>query len=227
VTQGPPCDLSVVVPVYGCAGCLERLWTRVADSLTTSGIAFEAILVNDCSPDDSASILARLARSDPRISVITHTLNQGQHAAIGHGIERATGRWIAILDCDLEDPPELLPEMLARAMAGAPILIGRRRSHHQAAWRRMATRLFFALLRMRHRNLGRGSHSVFSVISRDVAQRYLQHEARSVTYLPVLANLNVPLASFDYDRAPRGCGESAYSLARLIRHGWDVLARRR
>jgi dolichol-phosphate mannosyltransferase len=195
----------------------------VVDSLTAGGIAFELILVNDCSPDDADSVLARLAGQDARVNVVTNTTNQGQHAAISRGIERAVGQWIAVMDCDLQDPPELLPEMLARARAGAPIVIGRRRAHQQRAWRRMATVLFGVLLRVRHHGLGGGSYSVFSVVSRDAAERYLQRHARSVTYLPILADLGMPLASVDYDRAPRTCGESAYSAARLVRHAWDVL----
>ena len=107
-------ELSVVVPVYRCGHCLDDLYRRATDALATQMSEHELVFVNDASPDDSARILARLSEHDPRITVVSMPRNAGQHAAIAAGIARARGQWVAVMDGDLQDPPEILPQFAGR-----------------------------------------------------------------------------------------------------------------
>lgn len=216
-------ELSVVIPVYRCAACLPPLHARLTDTLNRAGISFEVLFVDDASPDNAAEVLHRLASENPSVLVVTHEVNQGQHAAIAEGMQRAGGRFAAVLDCDLQDPPELLPEMLRRARGGAPIVVGRRRSHGRRGWRRVATSVFGVLARRRLRSQLVGTHSVFSVLSRHAIDGYLMHPDRRTMYLPVLESLRLPIESIDYDRAERRVGRSGYRAAGLVRRAWRLL----
>jgi len=223
----PAVELSVVVPVYGCAACLDELHARITATLEPRGSTYEIILVDDASRDDAAGVLTQMSAGDPRVVVVSLPLNRGQHAAIAEGLARAKGRWAAVMDCDLQDPPELLPRMLLLADHGADIVVGRRGAHSQVWWRRLATSAFGVLVRHRHGGSLVGTHSVFSVVSRRAVDSYLRRDERMVMYLPVLEALGLPIASVDYDRASRAAGQSAYGALGLARRAARVLVTRR
>lgn len=130
------------------------------------------------------------------------------------------------MDGDLQDPPETLPQFFAVARQGTEIVVGKRRPHGQPMWRRLAGRAFFAVVRARHGSRLAGTHSVFSLLSRRAVGRYLRREERFVAYLPVLEALGLPIASVEYDRAPRAAGVSSYSFRRLLTRAWRVLKTR-
>src|SRR5262245_59331462 len=101
-------ELSLVVPVHRCAACLDELWTRATTVLDRIVASYEIVFVDDASPDDATGVLGRLAAADPHIVVVSLDRNCGQHAAIAVGLARARGAWAAVMDADLEDPPEVL-----------------------------------------------------------------------------------------------------------------------
>src|SRR3954447_17555599 len=106
-------ELSVVIPVYGCEGCLNVLQARLRDALDRATSDWEVIYVDDRSPDDSWERLKSLAGDDPRVRVYRLSRNFGQHAAITAGLAESRGRWVAVMDCDLQDPPEHVPRLHA------------------------------------------------------------------------------------------------------------------
>ena len=110
--------LSVVVPVYMGERFLEELYTRirqVAESLTGE---WELILVNDSSPDGSWRGIAELAGRDARVIGLNLSRNFGQHYAITAGLSAASGDWVVVMDCDLQDMPEEIPVLYAKAQEG-------------------------------------------------------------------------------------------------------------
>src|SRR3954447_2565389 len=108
-------ELSVVIPVYGCAGCLVTLHDRLHASLDEAVADWEVVYVDDASPDGSWETLEELALTDDRVRALRLSRNFGQHAAITAGLAESRGRWTAVMDCDLQDPPEALPKMLETA----------------------------------------------------------------------------------------------------------------
>ena len=214
------------MPVYGCAPCLEELWFRTTSMLDRDTIPFEIVFVDDASLDDAATILAILANRDSRVKVVSLDRNQGQLAAIAIGLSHATGQWVAIMDGDLQDPPEALSRFLVVARQGKDIVVGRPRSPQQRLWRRVASRIFLLLVRLRHGSRLVRTHGVFSVLSRRAVIGYLRRDERSLAYLPVIEVLGFPIVSVDYDRAPRATGVSSYSLGRLSRRAWRLLKAR-
>jgi polyisoprenyl-phosphate glycosyltransferase len=216
-------EISVVVPVYKCAECLRHLHRRLAAALAQVPGEHEILLVDDRSPDDSWGILRELAEEDHSIRLVRLSRNFGQHAAITAGIEVARGRWIVVMDCDLQDPPEDIPRLYARAQEGAEIVYARRTGRRGPWFRRMASRMYFRLL---NASLGTDfdpDYGNFTIISRKVRDAFLRFRDKDRHYLMILRWLGFDHASIDVAHAERYAGESAYTLGTLIKFALDGL----
>jgi polyisoprenyl-phosphate glycosyltransferase len=119
-------ELSVVVPVYNCDGCLRALHERLTETIRGLGVTYELVFVDDRSTDESWRSIVELASRDPALKAVRLSRNFGQHAAITAGLAAAEGRWTVVMDCDLQDPPELVPALYERAQAGAEMVLARR-----------------------------------------------------------------------------------------------------
>jgi glycosyltransferase involved in cell wall biosynthesis len=139
--------LSVVAPLFNEEQTVAEFHRRVTEAL--SEIPFELILVDDGSSDATASVLAGLAADDKRTRVISLSRNFGHQAAITAGLDHARGDAAVTMDGDLQDPPELIPEMLGRWRAGADVVSGVRE------WRSGETRVKLATARWFYRLFGR------------------------------------------------------------------------
>ena len=103
--------ISVVIPVYKAEGCLEELYRRLRAALEPISADFEIILVEDCGGDRSWEMIAALARADQRVKGIQFSRNFGQHCGITAGLDRCSGEWVVVMDCDLQDQPEEIPRL--------------------------------------------------------------------------------------------------------------------
>jgi glycosyltransferase involved in cell wall biosynthesis len=216
-------EISVVVPVYKCAECLRHLHGRLAAALAHVPGEHEIVLVDDRSPDESWDILRELAEQDRSIRVLRLSRNFGQHAAITAGIESARGRWIVVMDCDLQDPPEDIPRLYARAQEGVEIVYARRIGRRGSWFRRFASRAYFRLL---NASLGTDfdpDYGNFTIISRKVRDAFLRFRDKDRHYLMILRWLGYNHASIDVAHAERYAGESAYTLRTLFRFAIDGL----
>lgn len=211
-------EISVVVPVYGCARVLGQLAERVAASLEGVCDSFELVLVDDRSPDGAWPVLEQLAADDPRVRAIRLSRNFGQHAAITAGFARARGAWIAVLDCDLQDPPEELPRLYRRAQEGYDIVFGRRRRGHVALPRRFLSRLYFRMIRLFTGAEIDADYGTMSIVSRRVRDEFLRVSDRNRHYLFILYWLGFERSTIDYTLAPRPDGRSSYTWRALLRH---------
>src|SRR5215472_5663368 len=139
--------LSVVVPVYKCAECIKPLYERIEQTLDKETPSWEVVFIDDRSPDDSWSVLAELARSSPGVRAYRLSRNFGQHAAITAGLARARGNLAVVMDCDLQDPPELIPQLLAKSREGFDIVLARRHGR-PSFWRRSMSRAYSGLMKL-------------------------------------------------------------------------------
>jgi polyisoprenyl-phosphate glycosyltransferase len=216
-------EISVVVPVYKCAECLRHLHDRLDLALAQIPGEHEIIFVDDRSPDESWDVLRELAEQDASVCLVRLSRNFGQHAAITAGIEHARGHWVVVMDCDLQDPPEEIPRLYARAQEGVDIVYARR-TGRQGPWhRRAGSRLYFRLL---NASLGTDfdpDYGNFTIISRKVRDAFLRFRDKDRHYLMILRWLGYEHASIDVAHADRYAGESAYTLGTLIRFAIDGL----
>jgi dolichol-phosphate mannosyltransferase len=215
--------LSVVVPVYGCAGCVDELYRRLTLVLPKITDSYEIILVDDRAPDDSWPILRRLASQDPAVVALRLSRNFGQHAAITAGLAESRGDWIAVMDCDLQDPPEDIPRLYEAAAGVFDIVYARRIDKQHSAGRRLAASLYFRMLRSVGSKVDDGEYGTFSLLSRPVVDAFLSLGDRDRHYLFVLRWLGFRATSIDYAHGERFAGRSAYSLRRLVSHALQGL----
>lgn len=212
--------ISVVVPVYGCRSCLEHLHERIVATL--DGLAsYEIILVDDRAEDDAWPEIERLVELDAAVHGVRLSRNFGQHAAITAGLSRARGDWVVVMDCDLQDPPEDIPRLYAKALEGHDIVFGRRTHKPTGRTRRALASLYFRCLGLFTGTQVEGQYGTFSVISRKVANALLELRDQDRHYLMMLSWLGFDAASVDYTPALRYRGRSSYSLPRLIEHALD------
>ena len=216
-------ELSVVVPVYGCADCLEALYRRLTPVLQGCAKTYEIILVDDCAPDGAWDVIRRLAEHDAHVRGVRLSRNFGQHAAITAGLAECSGEHAVVMDCDLQDPPEAIPQLYEQARAGHPIVLGRRKRKKQSRFRQFAASLYFKLLGAVSAHRFDGEYGAFSIISRQVIDTYLRFRDRDRHYLFILYWLDFDATSIEYDHGARHSGRSSYSLRALLRHAYQGL----
>src|ERR1700728_1119273 len=136
VGRGREIELSVVVPVFGCADCLVTLHDRLSASVSQITDSYELVFVADPSVDDGWTVLQTLARRDPHLRAFRLSRNFGQDAAITAGLAQSRGDWTVVMDCDLQEAPEDIPRMWAAAREGYDIVRSTRRGWRHSAFRR-------------------------------------------------------------------------------------------
>ncbi|HEY1539288.1 MAG TPA: glycosyltransferase family 2 protein [Solirubrobacteraceae bacterium] len=211
------------MPTYACATCLHALHERLTATLTAMDVGYELVFVDDRAKDGSWDVLAQLAAGDARMRAVRLSRNFGQHVAITAGLAQARGSWIVVMDCDLQDPPEEIPRLYAKAREGHDIVFARRLRRPGARGRVLAGRIYFkALNRVAGTRIDR-SYGTFSIISRKVADAYLQFRDRDRHYLFILYWLGFNQATIDVPAAARHSGTSSYGALALMRHAFDGL----
>jgi polyisoprenyl-phosphate glycosyltransferase len=214
-------ELSIVVPVYNCAGCLNALHERLAATLRGLNVPYEIVLVDDRSADGSWAAIEALSARDPAVKGIRLSRNFGQHAAITAGLEASCGRWTVVMDCDLQDPPELLPALYSKALEGYDVVLARR-IHRSEHWlRRSVASLYFRLLNVFLDTDIDGRYGTFSILSEKVRSAFLQIKDKDRHYLHIVFWVGFEHAAVDYEPAARFAGDSAYTPGRLLAHAMD------
>jgi glycosyltransferase involved in cell wall biosynthesis len=211
-------DLSIVIPVYRAEDCLKALHERLTATLKTLVPAYEIIFVEDCGPDNSWTVLTGLASQDANVKCYRLSRNFGQHAAITAGLSQCRGERVIVMDCDLQDPPEVIPALYQKSLEGYDVVLAKRKGKRHSLYRRLSANIYFKVLNMLTGRNMNGEYGSFSLISRKVADAYLKIEDRNRHYLLILYWLGFKTADIEYNQAERFSGESSYTLKTLIRH---------
>ena len=209
--------LSVVIPVYQCAGCLDALHERLTATLTQITPSYELILVDDRSRDDGWTVLQRLAGGDERVCALRLSRNFGQHAAITAGLSEARGAWVVVMDCDLQEAPEDIAR-LWEARDGVDVVRTIRRDRHHPRLKRWGSRLYRRLTLETETS---SDYSTLSLISARVVQAYLRLRDQDREYMIALDWLGFDATTVEIDHADRHEGTSAYTPGRLIKVALD------
>lgn len=216
-------EISVVVPVYGCRDCVRELHRRICATLEPLTREFELVLVDDGSPDDAWPVLRELTATDDRVRALRLSRNFGQHAAITAGLAASRGRWVVVMDCDLQDPPEEIPRLYAKALEGYDVVLSRREERVETLARRLAASAYFRFHNMIARGNLHTNYTNLSVISRKVVDSFLALRDQDRQYLLILHWLGYRRAELEVKQASRHVGSSSYSLRQLIKVAFDGL----
>jgi polyisoprenyl-phosphate glycosyltransferase len=209
-------EISVVVPTYGCRDCLHALHTRLTAALQSITSSYEIVFVDDRSPDGAWEVLLELARDDRHVRGLRLSRNFGQQSAITAGLEASRGNWTVVMDCDLQEPPELIPALYAKAQEGFDVVFGKRRRRNVSRLRTAAARAYFRFQRTFLGNDLTGDYASFSILSRRVREAFLQIRDQDRHYLPIIRWLGFEQSSVEFDHAPRYAGKSSYNFRKLV-----------
>ncbi len=139
-------EISIVSPVYGTPDLIPVLCSRVKNALQPLSLEYELVLVFDCSPDDGWERIEEECRLDSRVKGVKLSRNFGQHAAISAGLDLAVGKWIVIMDCDLQDMPEEIPHLYQVASEGYDIVLAQRSIRVDGFLRKAFSSMFYKVL---------------------------------------------------------------------------------
>lgn len=138
--------LSIVSPVYRAEKIIPELVKRIENAVLSITDSFEIILVEDGGPDESWSVINKLAKNNSRIIGLKLSRNFGQHYAITCGLDHAKGEWVVVMDCDLQDKPEEIPSLFAKAKEGYDIVLARRYERKDGWSKRFFSATFYRTL---------------------------------------------------------------------------------
>jgi glycosyltransferase involved in cell wall biosynthesis len=218
--------LSVVIPIFNEAENLEPLHARLAqvlDALPPDIGGGEIVYVDDGSADESARLMAAQAARDPRVRVISLSRNFGHQAAIMAGLAASRGDAVVIMDGDLQDPPEVIPAMVAEWRTGADVVRAERRSRADRGWRRAAFSGFHRIFAWISDLPMDGETGVFSLLDRRALDEMLKLPERH-RFLPGLRTwIGFDQRRVPYDRQARAGGAPKQTLRRLVRYAGDAI----
>jgi glycosyltransferase involved in cell wall biosynthesis len=211
----PPPVLSVVVPAFNEAAGLPEFHRRLCRAMERIG-SWEAVYVDDGSQDATLATLERLRAADPRIALVRLSRNFGKEVAVTAGLDHAAGDAVVVIDADLQDPPEVIPALVAAWRQGFDMVLARRRVRAGETWVKRATaHLFYRLMRHAGRVKLPPDTGDFRLMSRRAvdAVRQLREQHRFMKGL--FAWVGFPTTTVCYDRAPRHAGMTRWTYWRL------------
>ena len=218
--------LSIVVPCFNEEACLLELHARLgASARIATGEDYELVLVNDGSRDGSWPIMQRLASEDAHVVAVNLSRNHGHQLALTAGLDLSRGDAILIIDADLQDPPELLPAMLAAMHEqDADVVYGVRRSRAgETAFKRATAHGFYRLLsRATEVDIPLDAGD-FRLMSRRALDALLGMPEQARFIRGMVAWIGFKQVPFAYDRAERFAGETKYPFKKMMRFAFDAL----
>ncbi|MEK8093329.1 glycosyltransferase family 2 protein [Methylocystis sp. IM3] len=215
-------DISVVIPVFNERANLRPLAARLVPALEGTGLAFEAIFIDDGSHDDSLPELRALCAAEPRFRALSFSRNFGKEVAIAAGLDDARGRAVVIMDSDLQHPPEVIPRFVARWREGYKNVYGQRTDRAtDPKLRAVLTRLFYRLIdHFGDVSLPPGAGD-FRLLDRQAVDALLSMRERARFNKGLFAWIGFKSIGVPFEVESRASGASKFNLPRLIRFALD------
>jgi dolichol-phosphate mannosyltransferase len=218
----PPRTLSVVAPLYNELDLVQEFYRRVCEAL--DGFSFELVLVDDGSTDGTAEVLASLAAADPRVRLVSLSRNFGHQAALTAGLDHASGNPVVTLDADLQDPPELIPDMVSLWRDGNDVVYAvRRRRAGETPFKRRTASLFYRIFGRVGDVALEPESGDFRLLDRRPLEALLAMRERSRFLRGMTVWVGYRQFAIPYERDPRYAGKTKYTLTRMLRFSFDAM----
>lgn len=215
--------ISVVSPVYKGEKMVAELVRRNVESVSTITDDYEIILVNDASPDNSWEEIEKQCDLNPKVKGINLSRNFGQHYAITAGLHYAKGDWVVVMDCDLQDRPEEIPKLYAKAQEGYDSVLAQRIQRSHSLFKRLGSKWFYKVFSYLTETKQDASVANFGIYNRKVIDAVLSM-GDAMRYLPTQIQwVGFKKAYLPIQHDERVEGESTYNLSRLFRLAFDTI----
>lgn len=213
-----PPTISIIAPIFNEEKNLPELYRRVGEVMDSLGEAWELVLVDDGSSDGSANLMRELARNDSRVRPVIFARNFGHEIAVAAGLDFSRGQAMIMMDADLQDPPEVIPEMIARWREGYEVVYAKRSEREGESWFKLFTASLFYRLIARITDVDIPMDvGNFRLLDRKVVDvlRQMRERHRFIRGMSVwvgFRQIGVP-----YHRAARFAGETKYPFRKMFR----------
>jgi glycosyltransferase involved in cell wall biosynthesis len=209
--------LSVVIPVYNSAKIFPELYSRIVHVLTKVVQTFEIIPVVDGCTDNSAEVIGNLCKQDSRLKLVELSRNFGHQAAITAGLRFSSGEMVMIMDDDLEDPPEIIPQFIRKAKEGFDVVYGIRKKRKVPLVRRFSYYLFYRLLnRLTPMQMPHDAGD-FCLMRRPVVKALNSMQETNRYVRGMRTWLGFHQTGIEYERGLRSRGKSGYNLTKYVK----------
>lgn len=222
-SQSPLLDLSVVIPVYNEQENLPELLSRLLKVLNTIGLSYEIVFVDDGSKDQSPSLLYQLSGQDEHLVVVELARNFGHQIAVSAGLDYVRGQGIVVMDADLQDPPEVLPQFIAKWQEGYEVVYAIRQKRKESWLKRVAYAVFYRILhQLADIDIPLDSGD-FCIMDRRVVEILNAMPERNRFVRGIRSWVGFRQTGLAYERSTRYAGKSKYSFRKLLALALDGL----
>ncbi len=223
--MNPKPTITIIAPVYNEEPVLPELYRRVSAIMDATGESWELLLIDDGSRDRSAEIIASLHAQDGRVKGISFSRNFGFQEAVTAGLDYALGDAVVLTDADLQDPPEVIPQMIAKWREGYDVVYGVRESREGETWFKLLTaKLFYRLIhRITSVNIPLDTGD-FRLMDRRVVDALCLMRERNRFLRGMVPWVGYRQTGIYFKRAPRYAGEAKYSsFRRMFRFAMNAI----
>ena len=215
--------ISIVSPVYRGENMVSELVRRIVQNVETITSDYEIILVNDASPDNSWSEIEKECTKNTKVKGINLSRNFGQHYAITAGLNYAKGEWVVVMDCDLQDRPEEIPNLYKKALEGWDIVYAKRKQRQDKWLKRMSSEIFNAVLNWLSGSKKDKEVANFGIYKNIVISEYNKIPEYARSFGSLIRYLGFKKTAIDVQHASRAEGKSSYTLHRMLKLTFDVI----
>jgi len=217
-----PVDISVVSPVYQAEALIPQLVADLETELQRVTSNYEIILVEDGSTDESWRVIEEICRRNKNVLGLRLSRNFGQHYAISAGLSHARGRWVVVMDCDLQDRPSEIPKLLKKTEEGYEIVLAHRTLRQDSFLKRASSRLFYGVLGWLTGMKQDPAVANFGVYS-DKVIAAINSMPETIRYFPTMVRwVGFKIATVPVAHAARPHGGSSYSISKLLNLALDI-----
>lgn len=216
-------EISVVIPVYGCKAAIQELYERLSATLSNITSEYEIIFVNDACPQGSWSVIEAISSKDKNVIGIDLSRNFGQSKAITAGLDYASGNYVAVMDCDLQDRPEEIRKLYDKAKEGYDIVFARRTGRKDTGLKKFVSRIFYIIYEKLSGFKYDPSTCNFTVCTRAVTESFCRMREYHRDYATYICWMGFKQAFVNVESDSRKEGKSSYTLSRKLKLAEDIL----
>ena len=215
--------ISVVIPVYMAEECLLELDQRLHETLMKMHVEYEVLYVEDCGTDDSWKKIVSCAALNKRVKGFQLSRNFGQHHAITAGLDHAKGHWVVVMDCDLQDQPEEIPRLYAKAIEGFDIVVFRRVNREEPYLKQIAAKTFYRIFSYLAGFHFDGRVRNYRIMSSKVLRAFCSMREQLRSFGPLMHWLGFKVEYISIPDSKRFAGKSTYTYRKMLKLAMDIL----
>lgn len=215
--------ISIISPVYRAEKILPILVEEISSTMRKVGEAFEIILVDDRSPDNSWEVMKELSKHYENLKIYRLSKNFGQHATITAGLTKAKGDWVVVMDCDMQDQPKEIEKLYNKAQEGYEVVLGKRVARIDKKTKKLGSKIFYKVFNYLAGIEINNEVANFGIYHKKVIKAILE-VGDKIKFFPLFVNwVGFKSVAIPIEHASRGEGESSYSFFKLLSLAFNVI----